>query len=199
LALRWKSCGAMWRSTVIVALAALSGCTATPSSLFLQSHPDFSPLVPAEGRTEYQVSWYRSWKPTIQLVASRTRDNYGEFDRAFVAFTLSESSVGSLQRREISLSAWRRIEEAVAVANFWTYDSACDELAYKTRSLYATADGGCEEYLMTDGSRISIAGSDGSRARGVTRSCPDLELCEPLGRIPRAILLAIDREDWALK
>ena len=41
---------------------------------------------------------------------------------------------------------------------------------------------------MNDGAHISIAATNGKDSRGVQAICPDIELCEPLGVLPKVML-----------
>ena len=179
-------------------ILSLSACNTVGIIGYLDDHPDFSPIVSREGKTEIQVSWYRSWKPMIYLKAHIEQDEYEEIKRAYVSYSITKSKITSLKKQEISIEAWESIIQAYNDSKIWSYESKCDELSYKNRSLYFENNGSCEEVIMMDGAKISIAISEPNRNIGILRVCNDLKLCEPLGSIPFVMLKAIGKEKTAI-
>jgi hypothetical protein len=184
-------------AVVAGALAALSGgCSLSSSQLAMYAIPPFSPVAPQEGVKVYQVRWIRSWKPTIHVIAWQQSMN-GR-NRAWVAYGAFEGDPGPLSYEEIDVERWDEIERAASRSGFWDYDSSCDETAYRTDSLFGGSNGECEELILTDGAIIEIAASNGASAKGITSICPNLELCEPLGELPLAVLSMVGRDSLAL-
>lgn len=175
----------------------IASCASVDVVGYLDDHPEFTPLLPRKGKTEYQVVWSSSWKPIVYLKAHLEQDEFAEYQRAFVSYSISKDTVSPLKQVEISMEEWVSIVEAVDRSPIWEYDSKCDELAYKERGIYFPEGDGCAEIIMTDGATITISVSEQSRKIGLSRVCNDLGPCKPFGDIPLAILKTIGKENVA--
>jgi hypothetical protein len=186
------------KTMLIFLILALIGCSNTGVVGYIDDHPNFSPIVKRNNKFEYQIIWRRSWKPTIYLKAYIEQDIWGKQVQSYISYSSSETSVANLTSYKISTDEWQSIVKAVDESTIWTYDSKCDQLAYKERSIYFNDDtGGCEEILMMDGASISVAISEPERDIGVYSVCNDLGPCEPFGFLARAILKTIGKENLA--
>ena len=193
----------MWRVSLVVLGALLvSACSRLPTFTYLETHPDFPPIVPREGATEYQIVWSRSWRPIIYLRAYSLEYLYEEDDvrKYYVEWAISDHFVDALNRVEISEKDWAKIVASFDKSKFWRYKSSCDELNYQTRDQHACENAklGENEVIVTaDGATISIAASEENRSKGILVACPNLQLCEPFGELAIAILSVIGRESEA--
>lgn len=187
------------KAFLVVLVSLVTACSNNDSVRYLDDHPEFSPIVKRDAKYEYQIVWSRSWRPTIYLKAYVEQDHWGKHRQAFVSYASSEGSVPRLATYKISTNEWQSIVKAVDESILWSYKSECDQLAYKTRSIFFDDDenDGCVEIIMTDGAAISIAISEPERQLGIYRACNDLGPCEPFGSIARAILKTIGREHEA--
>lgn len=173
----------------------LVGCVGIDVISYLNDHPEFSPIVPRGGKTEYQVVLSRSWRPMIYLKAFSVEDELGDYQKYFVSYAITEKRVPKLRRVEIPLEHWQSIEAAVDQSPIWNYDSMCDERSYKERRRFYRKGGDCSEFMMLDGGEIMVAISEPDRQIGITSTCQDLDTCKPFGDIAAAILNAIGKED----
>ena len=172
-----------------IALSLVSGC-ATDRGLHLTTHPAFPPIVPIKDREEIQVTWVRSWRPTIYLRAEFDSDDYDRDKRARLSYSISDRFVSQPRTISISEDEWQKISDALTSLGFWEDGWACAERAYRERSFFYDYDeaDGCSEVALLDGASISIAATDSESSKGVRLICPDIEMCEPLGNLPRVML-----------
>jgi len=185
----------MWFKPTALVLIVLAGCASTSSYLDVTTHPEFSPLVPMKGKSEYQIVWYRSYDPVVYLKAYRYTDGVGEFVDAYIEYATAENLVPKLKRKKISKDDWVELEQTVEESGFWTDSSPCLEESYKRGSLFWEGDSGCQE-IEWNGPEISIAASTMREAKGIHQSCTTDEHCGNLGSIPSKILEIIGKQGW---
>ena len=164
-----------------------AGCT-SDRGLHPTIHPSFPPITPIHNREEIQVTWVRSWRPTIYLRAEYDSHDYDRDKRIHLSYSIAGEYVSKPSRVRITESQWFEIADALQSLEFWSAGWECEELAYREQSLYVREKDKCEEIVMNDGAHISIAATNGKDSRGVQAICPDIELCEPLGVLPKVML-----------
>ena len=168
-------------------LALASGCSAD-RGLHLTIHPAFPPIVPIQDREEIQVTWVRSWRPTIYLRAEFDSDDFDRDKRVRLSYSISNEFISKPRTISITEHEWHQITESLNSLGFWDSGWECEEIAYREQSLYIGEMNECEEIVMTDGATMSIAATNGRTSKGVRAICPDLGMCEPLGNVPKTML-----------
>ncbi len=169
-------------------------------SMPIATHPEFAPLVPRSYQKEIQITWSRSWQPMIYLRATLHIDKYDKESSAQLWYSISDRSLKPLKRLEIKVADWQAIEEALEESGFWGDDLSCLEKAYREESYSGTGVEPCSELGLTDAASISVAASDGSRARGVQVICPldddpdPWQNCGSLGEVAKVMLAAMGKD-----
>lgn len=182
---------------VISALVAASGCAGRPAHEFLDTHPEFSPIVPRTGQVEYQVTWYRSWQPLIHLRVRIETPELTDDPRAYVSYAVSTDGVDSLRTETRSVPDVAHLQAVLEETGFWEPGLECYEQAYREGRDYVSESGACTWVIVTDGASISIAASEQSRSKAISVQCSSLASCEPYDRFAKAILRSLDLEDVA--
>lgn len=177
------------KSTLLActALIVLSSCS-TDRGLHLTIHPKFSPITPIQDRQEIQVTWVRSWQPTIYLRVEYDSDDFDREKQIRLSYSISSGSVSKPKTISITELQWYRISESLTNLGFWSGGWECAERAYRERSLYINEMNRCEEIALLDGATISIAATNGIESKGIRTVCNDFETCSPLGALPMTIL-----------
>ena len=179
---------------VATGLVVLVGCSTRPAHEFLDTHPEFSPIVPRSGQVEYQLTWYRSWQPLIHLRVRIETSEQTDEPRAYVSFAVSDDGVDPLKTVVKSTSEVAGLQAILEETGFWGGGLECFEQAYREGRDYIPENGGCEWVLVMDGASMSIAASEQTRSKGISVRCSSLASCEPYDDFARAILRFVGSE-----
>ena len=179
-----RQCSACFLLSYVV----LSGCGLAPDHEYLDTHPEFSPLVPALGKTEYQVVWYRSWQPLIHLRVQVEGKELTENPGMTISYAVSAERIQPLRTVRKPVEKLEGLAEALRDTGFWSDDQPCMELSYREGRTYLPGDGGCEWVTVMDGASMSIAASEPTRSKAISVMCGSIGSCEPYDKFALAIL-----------
>jgi hypothetical protein len=174
------------------------GCSGRPAHEFLDTHPEFSPIVPRTGQVEYQVTWYRSWQPLIHLRVRIETPDLTDRPQAYVSYAVSNDGVNSLKTETKSTSEVANFPDILQETGFWEPGLECYEQAYREGRDYVPEADRCEWILVMDGASMSIAASEQNRSKAINIQCSSSASCEPYDGFAKAILRSVGLENVAI-